>query len=290
MPELTKKTIKNLKRVDLSIEKSFNICKCCGNPLPSWIEISPIDFCTRICKFCPKGTEISPNQKHLFLHEKLALKIAQDLKAIDFKGVLMLAGYGEPLASPSIMNIIKIFSEVCRVEMATNGDLLTEEKIVQLIKNGLSYIIVSVYKGPEQYSKLDNIFKNSGIKKSNYTLRDRWYDSDKDFGIKLTNRAGIISIGNQPPIDKTKSCFYPHYSMMIDWNGDVLLCTQDWHRRIKCGNLAFDSLHDIWIGPVYTRYRDLLFKGNRKIFPCSTCNCDGTLHGKTHALTWHGNK
>ena len=28
------------------------------------------------------------------------------------------------------------------------------------------------------------------------------------------------------------TCYYTHYSMMIDWNGDVYLCTQDWQRKV----------------------------------------------------------
>ena len=28
-------------------------------------------------------------------------------------------------------------------------------------------------------------------------LRDRWYNADSEFGLKLTNRAGTIKTGNQ---------------------------------------------------------------------------------------------
>jgi radical SAM protein with 4Fe4S-binding SPASM domain len=287
MKDLTKITYDNIKRKDFLIEESFNVCNCCGLPLPSWIEISPIDFCTRRCIFCPKGTNKAPNQRHLVMHPKLISKIALDLSDLKFQGTVMLAGYGEPMVSPYIMEIIQELSAVCRVELTTNGDLLTEKNMIQMNKKGLSSIIVSVYEGPEQFKKIEELFKNSEIDRNAFILRDRWYDSSKDFGIKLTNRAGTITIGNQPVINKSASCFYPHYSMTIDWNGDVLLCPQEWHRQIKCGNLAFDSIHDVWTGPVYNKYRKSLYEGSRKFFPCSDCNCAGTVHGRTHAEKWH---
>ena len=68
-------------------------------------------------------------------------------------------------------------------------------------------------------------------------LRDRWYDQYNDFGVKLTNRAGTISTGEQEKIGKYKECYYPTYQFLIDWNGDIFLCPQDWQRRVSMGNM-----------------------------------------------------
>ena len=62
-------------------------------------------------------------------------------------------------------------------------------------------------------------------------LRDRWYDQYNDFGVKLTNRAGTISTGEQEKIGKYKECYYPTYQFLIDWNGDIFLCPQDWQEK-----------------------------------------------------------
>jgi len=285
---MNKATRNNLRRENILIKDSFVKCSCCGNPLPSWIEISLTDFCNRHCVFCPRSNKKAvPNQRHLFMSSGLIEKIAKDITDIEFKGTIQLAGFGEPLFAPTLMEAIKKFSSICRVEIVTNGDLLTTKTISQMIDIGISFIAVSVYDSIEQNNKLKSLFENIKVPKNKYILRDRWYNADKDFGLKLTNRAGLINVGNQPPIDLTAQCYYTHYFMKIDWNGDVLLCPHDWNRKIRCGNIAFDSIHDVWMGSAYKKYRDNLFNGNRSIYPCSECNCPGIFMGKKHAIAWH---
>ena len=128
---------------------------------------------------------------------------------------------------------------------------------------------------------------DSGVPKDFVILRDRWYDEKKDYGIKLTNRTGTIKIGNQPENNSYTKCYYPSYQALIDWNGDVFLCPQDWQRRITMGNIMQQSLFDIWVGKILSRYRKDLLKGCRKQSPCNKCNAEGTLLGKNHAKEWN---
>ena len=74
--------------------------------------------------------------------------------------------------------------------------------------------------------------------------------------------------------------------MTIDWNGDVLVCMQDWNKKIKFGNIQANSLLEIWQNKIYSKYRMSLIKGRRKLSPCNKCNADGTLHGGNHANAW----
>lgn len=284
MSKITKTTKENIKRLNNIIENSINVCKCCNIPMPSWIELSIIDYCNRKCIFCPKSDDsIAPNQKHLYMSLNLAKKLLKDIETIKYNGTIVLCGYGEPMASPIVMDIIKELSIYCRVEIVTNGDYLTKEKIIELYNAGISYINISVYEGQKRFEDIEKMFSNLNVEKIKYILRDRWYGQEKDYGLKLTNRAGTTNVGNQPKINTNTQCYYPFYSMTIDWNGDVLLCPQDWQRRIKLGNINNNSLHDIWIGEGYKKHRTLLFNGTRTILPCSLCNCDGKLHGKNHS-------
>ena len=106
-------------------------------------------------------------------------------------------------------------------------------------------LVVSLYDGPEQIDQMHSLFKEAGATEDSYILRDRWYDEDEDYGLKLTNRGGTIDFGADRAHCDTV-CYYPAYMMMIDWNGDVFLCTQDWNRRIKSGNLNYESLLKVW--------------------------------------------
>mgnify|MGYP000129632973 CR=1 FL=1 len=42
-------------------------------------------------------------------------------------------------------------------------------------------------------------------------------------------------IGNQESVGTFTYCNYPSYSVLIDWNGDVGLCCNDWQRKKEYG-------------------------------------------------------
>ena len=143
-----------------------------------------------------------------------------------------------------------------------------------------------MYDGKHQIKKFNEMINFSEVPDDFVILRDRWYDSSKDYGLKLTNRTGTINIGVQEEIGKYKKCFYPSYQFLIDWNGDVYLCPQDWQRRIAMGNMMQEHIFEIWTNKIITKYRKNLLNGNRKDNPCSSCNAEGTILGKNHAKKW----
>ena len=132
-----------------------------------------------------------------------------------------------------------------------------------------------MYDEPEQI-KFNEMTKKANVPEDIIILRDRWYDKFNDFGVKLTNRAGTINTGDQEEIGKFKNCFYPTYQFLIDWNGNVYLCPQDWQRKVSMGNIMQKQ---------YTKYGQVkhsplqknLISGKRCSGPCKSCNADGTL-------------
>jgi sulfatase maturation enzyme AslB (radical SAM superfamily) len=147
---------------------------------------------------------------------------------------------------PDLESIVKQFGEKIHTEIVTNGDPLNEKMISELYDAGLDMLIVSLYDGPHQIDEFKDLFSAVGIGEEKYVLRDRWYDIEEDYGVKLTNRSGTVKVGNQQEVDPTKPCYYTHYSMMVDWNGDVNLCVQDWNKKVKFGNLYSKSLLEVW--------------------------------------------
>ena len=77
-----------------------------------------------------------------------------------------------------------------------------------------------------------------------------------------------------------------HYSMELDWNGDILFCCHTlYNKSIKNGNILESSLKEIWYGEKMDKYRKLLVKG-RDNYPCNQCDAIGTLFGKKHVEQW----
>jgi radical SAM protein with 4Fe4S-binding SPASM domain len=286
MSTINETIAKNLERVSQLVDQSVQT-HCDDMPLFSWLELSTIDVCNRACVFCPKSNDnIAPNQPHAVLPPVLYKKMAAELSDLKYQGTIMLAGYGEPMLHPNLNDLISTFSAVCNTEITTNGDLLNLSSIQGMISAGISKIIVSMYDGPHQTEYFTSLFEQAEAPEETYILRDRWYASDKDFGVKLTNRGGTITSGDQDQVDIKHACYYPHYMMMIDWNGDCFLCTQDWNRRKRSGNAMLQPLIEIWDSKMLRQFRTRLSKGKRDMSPCSNCNADGTLHGEKHADSW----
>ena len=255
-------------------------------PMPTWVELSLIDVCNRKCTFCPKvDPKVAPDTFQKMSREIID-KIHDQLEAINFDGTISLCGYGEPLLHKDILYIVKKLSSVSRVEIITNGDVLTIKSLQNLYTAGVSKVLISMYDGPEQIDRFQDMVKEANVPEEMVILRDRWYDKFNDFGVKLTNRAGTISTGDQAPINKSSKCFYPTYQLLIDWNGDIFLCPQDWQRRVTMGNMMQESLLQIWTGKILSKYRKNLLSGKRCDNPCVSCNADGTLLGINHSEKW----
>ena len=279
-----KKTIKkNLKRRSEVVDvTSINN----GFPNPTWVELSLIDVCNRKCTFCPKSDENIAPDTFQKMTRKIIDEIHNQLLDINFSGTISLCGYGEPLLHKDIKYIVEKLSKISNVEIITNGDVLTASKMQDLHLAKISKILISMYDGPEQIEKFKNMTKQANVPEDMVILRDRWYDKYNDFGVKLTNRAGTINVGKQESKDKYKTCFYPTYQLLIDWNGDVFLCPQDWQRRVSMGNVMQETIHEIWKGRLLSNFRKNLLLGKRCASPCKECNADGTLLGKNHAKIW----
>ena len=258
-------------------------------PLFSWVDLNVTELCNRACVFCPRvDPDVYPNQ-NLNMSLDLVRKIAAELKGLEYQGVVVLSGFGEPLLHPEIIELARCLSSSgARLEIVTNGDSLSPSLVRALVeKAGVNYFVVSLYDSAAQVIKTKAIFDAAGVGEDKYVLRDRWWSEDKAFGLKLTNRAGVIDAGPQPPVLPNKSCYYPAYSMMIDWNGDVLLCLQDWNKTVKFGNVEHQSMFEIWVGAAMARRRvKLITDGRGKLSPCKGCNVNGTVHGESHVQRW----
>ena len=272
---INKSTKLNIERKSSFIDKvSFYNDK----PLFSFIDINPTELCNRTCVFCPRhDPKVYPNQ-NLHMEIDTAHKIRKELEGLNWNGSINICGNGEPLLHKDIVGLVAALGDKIHVEITTNGDFLKVDLIKDLYKNHLDYMVVSMYDGPEQIDHFTKLFDDSEIDKSQYVLRDRWYKEDEEYGLILTNRAGTF--GWNKNIGIGKECFYMHYSMQIDWNGDVLFCSNDWGREHVIGNLLQQSLHDVWFSKPMNKIRKKLMKGDRSMSPCNKCSVDGSLFGK----------
>ena len=259
-----------------------------GDPLDSilTIEVNTTELCNRTCVFCPRhDPAVFPNRQ-LHLTVKGAQTIAEELGENQYGGKISFSGFGENLLNPNFREIVKAFRTelpTATLECNTNGDKLTVDYLKGLFKSGLDLIYINLYDGPEQMEHFDEIIKEARVPQHKYKYRMHWGDFEKH-GLILNNRSGTIDwVGIEETDIKSlqgKPCHYPFYKMFVDWNGDVLFCSNDWGREHVVGNLLQQSLHDVWFSKPMTKIRKRLMKGDRSHSPCNKCSVDGSLFGK----------
>ena len=260
-----------------------------SDPLDSilTVEINTTELCNRTCVFCPRhDPKIFPN-RNLHLTPKGALTIAEELGENNFQGKISFSGFGENLLNPDFVEIVKIFRTelpYATLECNTNGDKLDHKYLEGLIHNsGLDLIYINLYDGIEQMDKFEEMLLWADIPTDKYKFRMHWGDFEKH-GLILNNRSGVVDwVGvEDDTIEnlKGKPCHYPFYKMFVDWNGDVLFCSNDWGREHVVGNLLQQSLHDVWFSKPMTKIRKRLMKGDRSMSPCNKCSVDGSLFGQ----------
>jgi radical SAM protein with 4Fe4S-binding SPASM domain len=281
----------NLKFKKQSVREKmqFYLFKNKKLPLPTEIEISESGTCNRKCSFCPRSAPDFQDIKE-FISEDLVNKVSVELNELDYRGVVRFSGFVEPLLDKKIFNHIKIVKKFCpksRIEMVTNGDPLSIDRLKKLFDNGLDKILISAYDGKEDVIKFQKMIDKLKLKKDQYIIRDRSLSEEFDFGITLSNRAGMME-NAEYKIPKTVSplqnpCYIPSYTLFFDYMGDVLMCPHDWGKKIILGNLKKEKLIDVWFKDKSMKIRNTLANSNRNFSPCNVCDVEGTLMGEDNA-------
>ena len=259
-----------------------NVEKIPLNALRS-ITLNSTEMCNRKCHFCPRSDpKVYPNQK-LHISEKTIRNFSKELNKIQYNGSVVWSGFGEPLMTKNYEHLTKIIKDenpqIKRQEINTNGDYLRPKRIEELYNAGIDYIIVSLYDGPKQLEKMQKLFEN--YDESMYSFRISYYNSD-NFD-NFSNRAGAVKMNiEKNKSNRTNKCFWPFYKMVIDWDGGILLCCEDWFKLSKGFNdfnINTHGIEEIWDSQFLNDYRKHLKVGDRSKSVCNKCNMNGEKVG-----------
>lgn len=264
-----------------------------GMPLFAKLELSLTGLCNRKCQFCPRSdASFFPNVNE-HLSDALLHGMLDELAEAGWRGTISLSGFGEPLLHPKIREIVRTIHRVlphARMEMVSNGDRLTVSMARDLFDAGLHVLILSLYDNESQLVKFDALRAEAQLRPDQMLLRVRYKPPEEHHGLTLSNRAGTVDLSylgiEKLTAPKTHACYYPHYSVFVEYDGTVLLCCNDWAKVSGCGKVGERTLLDIWSSHQMHQVRSALLAGDRSHQPCSGCNIDGTLMGREHAAAW----
>ncbi len=273
-----------------------------GIPLFSMIELNLLARCNRTCHFCPVSSksfyeDFYNNDRSGKIEIELFEKLLKDLVDIDYNGMIMFSGLSEPLLHPKIYDLIKISKEFLPktlIEINSNGDTVNKKRLEKLFTSGLDTLSISLYDGPQQITYFNELKKELGIADEKMILRRRYFEND-NYGLTISNRAGLIDSNkyrskgekNIDTLPLKKSCYYPFYMLKIDFNGDVIICTHDWKKEGKIGNINKDTIFKIWTNNHIKSVRKKLANKKRNFSPCNKCDVYGDVMGKEHFDLWN---
>ena len=208
-------------------------------------------------------------------------------------------------------------SNIIKIETTTNGMGFNKELNRNIIKAGINQINISVNGVSSERiyhftrTKLDfkkyvenikDLYENKGdceiyIKAIKQNLSE---DEQKYFFDIFGNMADRIFLENISPawpefdfddipmefeaghygqeICERQVCPFLFYVMVVNSDGLVSTCVQDWKQKMIVGDTAKESIKNIWLGEKLNQYRYDHLNGNKKVY--SACqNCLVMSHG-----------
>ena len=241
------------------------------------IVISPTDLCNRTCTFCPHSIDF-PNDKN-YMDLGVADKLSGELKILGYEGIVSISGYGEPLLHPFIGSLIRTFTtRGISTRLITNGDRILNGKITpkEIDDWNLLSIKIDCYDGQKDVDKMNYILKDLKTIKRISTGPDN-----------ITNRAGYLF---KEKINM--KCYQPLMKAMIDWDGQVYICCEDWSKQNSFGTIAHQNFNQIWMSEKLTKVRRQLMNSQRIFSSCINCNVKptGSLNEKESFRIWNNYK
>lgn len=254
--------------------------------------------CNRKCAFCPVAYYTRPDE---LMSWDLLVKAAEELASVNYRGRVEFYIYNEPMRTRHyLIQCLALFRQTTKacLMIATNGDYFkSATEIRDLFDKGLNQLLINCY-SPGLYQRreawLTELLTDPTVKRGGVYGVNSWRSKtiemlDKSdpttFGsgvFGLVNRAGNIpGFLPAPAQPLTRMCVKPFRLLNINWQGDAMVCCQDYYGDVSYGSLASQSLDDLWNHRVMVAYRQHLIRKDRSLPLCRTCDC--------HAGAYPGN-
>lgn len=267
---------------------------------PFTILFEPASLCNFRCVCCyyniPDLYSYMP--KGLMKFEDFK-KIADDLA--DWEGekikVIRLIGFGEPFINKNTGEMVKYLKRLElaeRIEITSNGSLLTSSFSRQLIDAGLDYLRISIYAASQKRheivtrSKIDiNVVKQNVVELRRLrneqgkdkpfiyvkmldsfdpTENQRFFDLYADIADEASLEQPhhwLSNYDSNRDVAVKSVCPQPFKMLSIRCNGDVIVCDPDWKSNTKVGNALKETVKNIWNGKAMREFWKMQLENRR---------------------------
>jgi len=269
--------------------------------LPKAIWIQTQNKCNFLCNICPYA-KFSAKRVKGEMDELLFYRIVSQLRNLKSIKKVSFNMQNEPLLDRNIAKRIKYVKDLSglHVMLTTNGYYLSKDMTKDLICSGADKITISLNACSRDSYRLitnsdfyelivDNIKRLIELKPdylevvisfviteyNSGEIRDFvdfWRGSGAMLRIyKANNKAGILD-NKQEIVSQERDCIVPFEEINILYNGEMVLCRQDWSNRVIFGNLNNKTLEDIWFSDKCINFRKKFGESPDSLMPCRVCN------------------
>ena len=275
---------------------------------PTAINIETTNHCNEACWFCPRA---DATRGFGFVSLEMVRRIVDE--GVPYGPITyFLHKDGEPLMHPQILEIIRYIKKAHPgniIHLTTNGVLLKESIARRLIELKVDLVRVGIRAATEDtYFKVhkkqhfkrvkDNIQTLLRLKRETAAktpavitqivvcedtkdeidlFRQTWENEDVFMEIKdFMSWGGWASDGTLPESNtdyRRPPCIDPFHNAVINWDGQVSLCSLDWNCAVKLGDIKDASLKEVWNAKPVTAVREAHLNGNfNQNSLCANCH------------------
>ncbi len=275
------------------------------NDYPKVIEIQFHNICNANCTICPYA---SMGYKADKMSDDLFEKFVSELDDSKLTRVIPYLN-NEPFLDKDYAYKVAKIREKCpnvEIEISTNLSAVTEPVLREIAKQNITELRMSVFGFSDTlYKKMmpglnrevafeklklvKDVFKDtktfvSIVMIDTFDIDETEFNNMKKYATELgfnferwgfLDRAKNVK-GRSNNFYKDNVCgceqFRPVERMHILCNGDVIFCCQDWSHDYIVGNIATNTIQEVWLSQKYQDLRDQLYNKD-KVAPMLCRNC-----------------
>lgn len=285
------------------------------------IEISA--KCNRHCHFCPNSEFARPDEQ---MSTKMFGEIIADLRNLKYKGRVEFYIYNEPTRDKRLVDFIEFtraqLPSACLM-INTNGDYFkSAADIKKFFDAGLNQMQINIYSANDKYNEGKAFESGVRFAEARFNVIKGWVTQleldqsttlyqnigahkkackvVKRFGVTkasktidgvtpLSNRSGNVPNFHEELKEPLKQhCTKPFRFLNINWQGQAILCCNDYYGETNMGNIKTHTLTEIWNHAAFNIYRLKLQNKDRGIFMCAGCDSHGGYYPHMINKVTHG--